>query len=139
MRALCGTPPVLSMTALDAALDVLEGVSMAEVQAKARRLGDLFVELVEARCPELMLASPGRGAVRGGHVSLRHPNGYPIMQALIEAGVIGDFRAPDILRFGFAPSYLSYADVWDAVDRLAGIFADGSWREPRFSKVAAVT
>jgi kynureninase len=139
MRGLCGTPPVLSMTALDAALDVLDGVSMAEVQAKARALGDLFIALVAARCPALVLASPEDGASRGGHVSLRHLNGYPIIQALIEGGVIGDFRTPDVLRFGFSPLYLRYVDVWDAVDRLGTILADETWREPRFSERAAVT
>jgi kynureninase len=94
LRGLCGTPPVISLAALDEALAVLEGVSMAEVQAKARRLGDLFIALAEERCPELALASPHDGAVRGGHVSLTHPNGYPMMQALIEAGVVGDFARP---------------------------------------------
>jgi kynureninase len=136
-RMLCGTPPVLSMTALDAALEVFDDLHMAAVEAKARALGDLFIRLAEARCPELALVSPRAG--RGGHVSLAHPDGYPMMQALIAAGVVGDFRAPDVLRFGFAPLYLRYADVWDAVERLDAVVGSGRWREPRFAARAAVT
>ncbi len=139
LRGLCGTPPVLSLAALDEALGVFEGLSMGELERKARSLGDLFIALVEQRCPEMVLASPRHGAERGGHVSFAHPHGYPIMQALIDAGAVGDFRAPDILRFGFSPLYLRYVDLWDAVDRLAAILSDGSWREPHFNNPAMVT
>jgi kynureninase len=137
LRGACGTPPVLSLTALDEALAVFEGVNMAAVQAKAVALGDMFIRLVGERCPELSLASPEAG--RGGHVSLAHPDGYPIMQALIAHGVIGDFRAPDVLRFGFAPLYLRYADIWDAVEIVEEVLRTETWREPRFQRRAAVT
>jgi kynureninase len=137
LRGVCGTPPVLSLAALDEALTVFDGVDMAAVQAKAVALGDLFIRLVRERCPELRLASPEAG--RGGHVSLSHPDGYPIMQALIARGVIGDFRSPDVLRFGFAPLYLRYADIWDAVAVMEEVLRTDTWREPRFQQRAAVT
>jgi kynureninase len=137
LRGLCGTPPVLSLSALDAALDAFDGVSMPDVQTKARGLGDLFIRLVEERRPEFGLASPGEA--RGGHVSLTHPHGYPIMQALIEAGVVGDFRAPDILRFGFAPLYVRHVDVWDAIETLDAVMREERWRAPHYAEVAAVT
>jgi kynureninase len=138
-RFLCGTPPVLSMSALDAALDLWDGLSMAEVRAKSVSLTETFLALVERRCPELALASPRDPAERGSQVSLRHEHAYPIMRALIERGVVGDFRAPDIARFGFAPLYVSHADVWDAVEVMADIMASRAWDEPRHHARSAVT
>jgi kynureninase len=139
LRTLCGTPSVLGLTALDAALGAFDGVAMAEVRAKSMKLGDIFLSLIEARDLGFGLGCPRDSARRGSQVSLTHPHGYPIVQALIARGVVGDFRAPDVLRFGFCPLYLRYIDVWDAVDRLAAIMAVGEWREPRFHEVAAVT
>jgi kynureninase len=140
-RYLCGTQPVLSMTALECGVDVLLEADLDQVRAKSLALGDLFIELVEARCSGhgLELATPPEHAWRGSQVSWRHPAGYALMQALIAQGVIGDFRAPDILRFGFTPLYLGYADVWDAVDRLAAVFESGAWRDPVYQQQAAVT
>ncbi len=124
-----GTPPVLSLSALDAALDLFAEVDMGTLRAKSVALGDLFLDRVEARCPGLglELACPRDGAARGSQVSLRHPEGYAIVQALIARGVIGDFRAPDILRFGLAPLYLGYVDVWDAVEHLAEVLETREW------------
>ncbi|HYD45204.1 MAG TPA: kynureninase, partial [Phenylobacterium sp.] len=139
LRALCGTPSVLGLTALDAALDAYDGVSMAELRAKSMALGELFLALVAARCPGFAPACPADPAERGSQVSLSHPDGYAIMQALIERGVIGDFRAPDILRFGFAPLYVRHVDVWDAVETLRQVMDEGTWREARYSQMAAVT
>jgi kynureninase len=139
-RFLTGTAPVLSMSALDAALDTFAGVDLAVVREKSVALGELMIERVEARCGgALALASPREAARRGSQASFRHPNGYAIMQALIAAGVIGDFRAPDILRFGFTPLYTRFADVYDAVEILAGIVKAGSWDRPEFHRRAAVT
>ena len=140
-RWLCGTPPILSLTALDAALDAFDGVDMVAVRARAGALGDLFIERVEARCAGkgLTLASPRDAGTRGGQVSFQHPNGWAVMQNLIERGVIGDFRSPDVIRFGFAPLYVRRADVWDAVEVLGEILDSESWREPRYQTVAAVT
>lgn len=140
-RALCGTPSVLGMTALEAALEAFDGLDMNEVRAKSMALGDLFLDLVEQRCGGhgFAVACPRDARQRGSQVGLAHPEGYAIMQALIARGVIGDFRAPDILRFGFTPLYVGYADVWDAVEILAQVMASGEWREPRFQEKAAVT
>jgi kynureninase len=140
-RWLCGTPPILSLTALNAALDAFDGVQMATARAKAGALGDLFIERVEARCAGkgLALASPREATARGGQVSFTHPHGWAVMQNLIARGVIGDFRAPDVIRFGFAPLYVRHTDVWDAVEVLGEILDSGSWRDARFQTVAAVT
>lgn len=140
-RWLCGTPPILSLAALDAALEAFDGVDMGAARAKAAALGDLFIERVEARCggKGLGLACPRDGAERGGQVAFTHPQGWTVMQALIERGVIGDFRRPDVIRFGFAPLYIRHVDVWDAVEILGEILDGETWREARFQTVAAVT
>ncbi|MFY0635929.1 MAG: kynureninase [Vannielia sp.] len=136
---LAGTQPVLSMRTLAGALDDWEGVEMAAVRAKSRALTEAFVGWVEALCPGLELGSPRASEARGSQVSFRHPNGYEIMQALIARGVIGDFRAPDVLRFGFAPLYLSFEEVARAVLALREVLDSGEWREPRFAERGAVT
>lgn len=139
-RNLCGTPPLLSLAALEASLDTMADVDMALVREKSLALGDLFIDLVESRCAGqgFTLVSP-RDATRASQVSFAHPDGYPIMQALIDGHVVGDFRAPDILRFGFTPLYTRYVDVWDAVDVLQGIMESGSWDQPAFHERSAVT
>ena len=126
-RFAAGTPPILSLCALDAALDAFNGVRMSDVERKARRLGDLFLE--GAAALGLHSVSPP-SAKRGGQISLRHEAGYAIMQALIARGVIGDFRAPNILRFGFAPLYTRFTDAWDAVDHIEGVLRAGSLGHP---------
>jgi kynureninase len=145
-RFVCGTPPVLSLAALECGVDTVLAAEhcggMAAVRQKSLALTDLFLALVAARCGghDLTLATPAEHARRGSQASLAHPTGgYPMMQALIARGVIGDFRAPDILRFGFTPLYTRYVDVWDAVDRLVQVLASGEWREARFAVRAAVT
>ncbi len=136
-RFACGTPPILSLCALDAALDVYDGVSMKAVAAKSAMLGDLFL----TRCAENNLASisPAVGEHRGAHVSLLHQNGYEIVQAMIAEKVIGDFRPPNILRFGFSPLYIRYADVWDAADILENILKSEKWRDAAFAVRQKVT
>jgi len=116
-RHRCGTPPVLAFAALDGALEAFDGVDMAAVRHKSVQLSELFIALVEALpgADALTLASPRDPQRRGSHVSFAHAHGYPLMQRLISRGVIGDFRAPDLLRFGFTPLYLRFVDVWDAV------------------------
>lgn len=140
-RLLCGTPPVLSLAALDAALDLWAQVDLAEVRAKSVALSELFIALVEDRCAGfgLVLASPRRAAERGSQLSFRHAESYAIKQALIARGVIGDFRAPDLLRVGFTPLYLRYADIWDAVEALAGVLFSREWDAPAFRKREIVT
>ena len=139
---LCGTPPVISMVALEAALGLWDKVDLRDVHAKSQALTDFFIELVEARCGGhgLTLVSPRDAARRSAQVSLSHPTaGYAIVSALIADGVIGDFRAPDILRFGFAPLYTRFADVWHAVDRLAAILDGRLWDRPEFHARRTVT
>ena len=150
-RYLCGTPPVISLAALECGVDTVLAADMAALRRKSVALTELFIELVEGRCAGhgLTLASPRHAAERGSQVSFSHPEaGYPIMQALIARGVIGDFRggdkaqpsgAPDLLRFGFTPLYTRYTDVWDAVEHLVQVLQSGEWREPRFNQRAAVT
>jgi len=132
-----GTPAILSMTALHAALGVFEGLDMAALHAKAMRLGDVFLE--GAARLGLESVSPGRGELRGGHVSLRHRDGYEIIQALIARGVIGDFRTPDLMRFGFSPLILSYDDAAQAARILCGIVESGAYKDPAFARRGAVT
>ena len=139
---LCGTPPVLSALALDAALDIWEGIDLASIRQKSLALTDYFITLVEARCVGhgLSLITPRDGAHRGSQVSFTHPDGgYAIISALIAEGVIGDFRAPDILRFGFTPLYTSFADVWHVADKLADILETRRWDQPQFHARKAVT
>ncbi|MEJ1157525.1 kynureninase [Prosthecomicrobium sp. N25] len=138
-RLRAGTPSVIGLSALDAALDVFEGVDLAVLAAKSASLAALFVAAVAATCPDLVLASPRDPAVRGSQISFRTPEGYAVMQALIARGVIGDFRAPDIIRFGFTPLYLSHGEVLDAAATLAAIMSDRLWDRPEFKVRAKVT
>ena len=122
-RALCGTQPVVSLAMVECGLEVFEQTSMAAIRVKSLALTDLFIELVERRCADhpLGLVTPRVHAQRGSHVSFTHPQGYAVMAALIARGVIGDYREPAIMRFGFTPLYTSHADVWDAVEILRDI------------------
>jgi kynureninase len=141
-RFLCGTPPVLSLAALDAALDAWQGVDMNQLRRKSMQLTDFFVAAVEKLCMGygLELASPRDAGERGSQISFALPEkGYAVMQALIARGVIGDFRAPDIMRFGFAPLYVGFEDCWKAAETLADILATGAWERPEFKSRAAVT
>jgi kynureninase len=137
-RMRVGTPPVIALAVLDAALDAWDGVSMDDVRAASIGLCDLFIREVEGRCPELALASP-RGSKRGSQVSFRHPQGYAIMQALIARNVIGDFRAPDAIRFGFTPLYIGEREVLGAVAVLETIMRDRLWDQPDYHRKALVT
>lgn len=138
---LIGTQPILSMALVEIGLDIHLAADMAAIRAKSMALTDLFIRLVEQRCAahSFTLASPRDAAARGSQVSFAHAEGYPIMRALIAAGVIGDFRAPDTVRFGFAPLYTGYADVWDAVDRLVAIMDGGIWKQAEYQTREAVT
>ncbi len=138
-RMRVGTPPVLQLAALEASLDIWDMCNIEDVRARSVELTSLFIERVEASCPELTLASPRDPDQRGSQVSFRHPEGYAIMQNLIARGVVGDFRAPDTLRFGFTPLYISLGDVAAAVDILAEIMSTSSWDRPEFKVRQAVT
>ncbi|MFD1883715.1 kynureninase [Paracoccus pacificus] len=138
-RMRVGTPPVIALTALDAALDVWDGVDMAALRARSITLGQRFIAGVEARCPQLELHSPRDPARRGSQVSFRHASAFAVMQALIANGVIGDFRAPDVLRFGFAPLYNGIEDVDRAVDTLAMVLGSAMWQRAEFHRRGDVT
>jgi kynureninase len=145
-RFACGTPPVLGLTALEAGVDTVLAAEplggMAALRRKSLALTDLFIALVEARCAGhgLALVTPREHAGRGSQVNLaRAEGGYAIVQALIGRGVIGDFRAPDVLRFGFTPLYTRYVDVWDAVEHLRQVLETGEWKHARYHQVSAVT
>ncbi len=140
-RYMVGTPPLLSLAALECGVDILLDADMNALRAKSLALGDLFIERVEMKCAVhgLVLATPREHVQRGSQVSYHHPEGYAIMQALIAQGVIGDFRAPDIIRFGFAPLYVSYDDVARAVDILARVLDERLWDAPQFRMRKKVT
>ena len=135
-----GTPSVLGLSALEAGVDLQLEADPAALEVRGLALADLFIDLVEARCAGFGVGvASERGARRGLHVALTHPDGYAIVQALISRGVIGDFRAPDVLRFGFAPLYLSRADIWDAVEILRDVLATRAWDTEAFRTRSAVT
>ncbi|HUG83343.1 MAG TPA: kynureninase [Euzebya sp.] len=140
-RMRVGTPSVLALSALDAALDAWEGVDMTAVRAKSVALTERFIAGVQSRCAAhgLRLVSPRDPDRRGSQVSFAHPDGYAIVQALIADGVVGDFRTPDVLRFGFTPLYTSYSDVDMAVQRLGTVLDERRWDQPTFRQRAAVT
>ena len=138
-RMRVGTPPVIAMAALDAALDVWDEVDMTDLRAQSQTLSELLITEVETRCPTLHLASPRDPDQRGSQVSFRHAQGYAIMQALIARGVIGDFRAPDIIRFGITPLYTTKAEITRAAEILQEIMDNALWDRPEYKTRAAVT
>jgi kynureninase len=145
-RFICGTPPILALAALECGVDTVRAADdfggLPALRAKSIALTGLFITLVESRCAGhgLRLVTPRTAAERGSQVGFAlAADGYAVMQALIARGVIGDFRSPDIIRFGFPPLYTRFVDVWDAVDRLEQVLASGEWRDPRFAMRLAVT
>ncbi|MBL4807233.1 MAG: kynureninase [Rhodobacteraceae bacterium] len=138
-RFLCGTQPILSFRALKAGLDVFTPLSIDDIRAKSMSLTSMFVELLSEYCPTISLLSPDDAHQRGSQVSVTFANAYPVIQALIERSVIGDFRMPNIMRFGFSPLYTSHQDVAKAVEILADILESDIWRETRFQTRGTVT
>jgi kynureninase len=130
---------MLSLAALESGIESFEGARLDLLWAKSIALFDLFANLVEADCPELDCISPRDPGRRGSHISFRHPNAFELCQALIADGVIGDFRAPDVVRFGLTPLYLGFEDVWEAVGRMRRILDTGRWRDPKFAVRGKVT
>ena len=138
-RLRVGTPPILQLAVLQEALGVWDGVDMHELRAASVRLSQRFIAEVEARCPQLVLASPRDPAQRGSQVSFAFAHGYAAIQALIDRGVIGDFRAPDIMRFGFTPLYLDEEDVTRAARILQEVLDSEAWRDPKYQTRSRVT
>ncbi|SMY10097.1 kynureninase [Flavimaricola marinus] len=138
-RMRIGTPSIASFALLSVALDIWDKADMGEVHAKSIELSELFIREVEARCPGLKLVSPRDPAARGSHVSFAFEHGYAAMQALIADNVIGDFRAPDVMRFGITPLFVNEADIIDAVDKLERILEEERFKDAEFQKRALVT
>ncbi len=138
-RMRVGTPPIIQLAALDAALDIWDDISMQDVRAKSLQLSEQFIAEVETQCPQLALVSPRDPDQRGSQVSFSFEHGYAVIQALIAEGVIGDFRMPDIMRFGLAPLYLDESDIIQAVAILADIMKKRKWDSPEFMQKKAVT
>ncbi|MGD9862856.1 MAG: kynureninase, partial [Pseudodonghicola sp.] len=138
-RLRVGTPPILQLRVLQQALTAWDGVDMAELRAASLALSDRFIAEVEARCPSLELVTPRDHAMRGSQVSFRFEHGYAAMQALIDRGVIGDFRAPDIMRFGFTPLYIDEADVVAAAGIIDEVISTEAWRDPKYQIRSRVT
>lgn len=140
-RFRAGTPPLLSYAPLEASMDIWQRVDLDVLRGKSAAMTGLFIDLVESECAGhgVEIVSPRDSAARGSQVALRHPGGYAVTSALIERGVIGDFRAPDLLRFGFTPLYLRYVDVWDAVQELRDVLDTRSWQDPRYANRGTVT
>jgi kynureninase len=140
LKFLTGTPSILALAALEAGLGTFDGIAMSDIAAKSRSLSQLFIDEVEARSGGgVRLASPRDPIQRGSHVVFAHPEGYAVMQALSDRGVIGDFRTPDLMRFGFAPLYNSHAEIIRAAEILADIVNNREWDQPRFKARAKVT
>ena len=140
-RYLCGTQPITSLAMVECGLEIFAQTDMASLRTKSLALTDLFIALVEARCAahELTLITPREHARRGSHVSFEHPEGYAVIQALIARGVIGDYREPRIMRFGFTPLYTSFSEVWDAVEILGEILDKRTWDQAQFKVRNSVT
>ena len=138
-RFLCGTQPIISLRGVEAALDAMTGVEMAALRQKSLALTELFMARVTALLPGLDIVTPRQPSLRGSQVGISFEQGYAVVQAMIERGVIGDFRAPDLMRFGFAPLYIRFSDVWDAAEILAQCINAEVWRDPRFSRRPGVT
>lgn len=137
-RFMTGTQAILTMSGLEAALDELADVDWAQVRAKSERLSRLFIDRMDA-IEGVEVSGPRDPDRRGSHVSVRYANAYPLVRALIDRGVIGDFREPDFARFGLVPLILSYADVWRAADQIADVIATGAWDRPEYHQRLAVT
>lgn len=138
-RMRVGTPPILQLSVLQEALKAWEGVEMADLRAASQQLSELFIAEVERRCPMLTLASPRDPHARGSQVSFAFEQGYAAMQAVIDKGVIGDFRAPDIMRFGFTPLYLDESDIVEAANRIEEVMAGELWRAAKYQVKSRVT
>jgi len=140
-RLLVGTPPILSLVPLELGVRAVAAIGVDRLRARSIELTEMFIGLVERHCAGdgLEIASPRDPSRRGSQVSLRHPEGYAVMQALIAAGVVGDFRSPDLLRFGFGAAYLRFVDVWDAVAALATVMDNREWDSPQYRVRATVT
>jgi kynureninase len=138
-QLLCGTPPIISMSALEVGVDLMAGIGIGALVAKSRALSEFTREAMTELVPELPCISPDDPQRRGSQLSFRHEHAYELCQALIARKVVGDFRAPDVLRLGFAPAYVRFTDCWRAVRELRDILDSGEWQKAEYAERAAVT
>jgi kynureninase len=138
-RFLCGTQPIISLRGVEVALDAMVGADVSALRQKSLALTELFMARVADLLPDLEIVTPRQPSLRGSQVAIAFDKGYPVIQAMIDRGAIGDFRAPNIMRFGLAPLYVRFQDVWDAAEILADCITEEVWRDPRFSRVLDVT
>jgi len=138
-RFLCGTQPIISLRGVEVALDAMVGADVSALRQKSLALTELFMARVADLLPDLEIVTPRQPSLRGSQVAIAFDKGYPVIQAMIERGVIGDFRAPDLMRFGFAPLYVRFGDVWDAAEILAECINAEVWRDPRYNRKLEVT
>ena len=133
-KFICGTPSILSYKAVESALDIFDEISLEQVREKSIQLSELFIKLIQQECGDFgfELFSPIDAALRGSQISYKHENAYPIMQSLISRGIIGDYREPNILRFGISPLYMRYEDVWSAIICLKNIMQSNEWDSSNF-------
>lgn len=140
-QMLSGTQPTVSLSLAEIGIDIMLRADMQAIREKSMRMTDLFIKLVEQRCGEhdISLVSPRNAELRGSQISFNHDNGYPIVRAMHDRGVVCDYRAPGNMRFGFTPLYLRYVDIWDAVDHLSDVLESGAWENAQYHQRAAVT
>jgi kynureninase len=138
-QLLCGTSPILGLAALEVGVGIIAEIGVERLWAKSRRLSEFFLECLASHGIDLECVSPAQSVARGSQLSFRHPHAYAICQALIARGVIGDFRDPHILRLGFAPAYLRFADLAEAAEHLAAVMREEEWKRAEFSRRALVT
>lgn len=138
-RMRVGTPPIIQLAALEASLDIWDNVSMEAVRERSIELSELFIREIESRIPQFSLISPRDADQRGSQVSFSFEHGYAVMRALIANGVIGDFRTPDVMRFGFAPLYLDRGDVMTAVETVQTVMTNETWKDAKYQVCVAVT
>ncbi len=140
-RYLCGTQPIVSMSLVECGVDIFLQTDMQALRQKSLRLTDVLIQLLEQECAgyDLTLITPREHLHRGSHISVRHPHGYAIVQALIARGVIGDYREPEVIRLGVTPLYLSFCDIWQAVQHLKQVLVSQEWAQPQFQTRRQVT
>lgn len=140
-RYLCGTQPIVSMSLVECGVDIFLQTDMQALRQKSLRLTDVLIQLLEQECAgyDLTLITPREHLHRGSHISVRHPHGYAIVQALIARGVIGDYREPEVIRLGVTPLYLSFCDIWQAVQHLKQVLVSQEWAQPQFQTRQQVT
>jgi len=138
-RLMCGTPGILALAALEVGVDLIAEIGIEPLYAKSQQLSEFFRQCLGESGLDLELVSPQDPGARGSQLSFRHKEAHAICQALIARGVIGDFRDPDILRFGFAPAYLRFADMAEAVRHMKEVLETGEWQREEFRERAAVT